>query len=125
MPISWTREAAGIVRVLVSDPYTSAQWRQVMDEILSSHPEPPLRILSDRRAATSLDERMIADMLNFLRANTARIRGSRVAVVVADTASFGMVRMLEIRADLDDVPVVLRVFRDHHEAADWLSSDRL
>lgn len=101
-----------------------------VDEIIASFAaticrpdyQPGMNTLVDLTAYThqndTADMRKIAD---FFLAHRDRVKGARAAVVVSQTVSFGMVRMLQ--TFLDRTQMLLEVFYDLGEARAWLGLD--
>ncbi|NLX25887.1 MAG: hypothetical protein GXY61_08015 [Lentisphaerae bacterium] len=93
------------------------------NEKLGSDPliTPELSYFVDLREAKS--EMRTTAMLHRLAEQAKQWRGdsssgSRVAILVARDISFGLARMFEVYTDVDENN--FRVFREIHEAADWL-----
>lgn len=98
-----------------------------VDELIASfedslsHPDyrAGMNSLTDLREyghqSSTADIRKIAD---FFIGHTEDIRGGMAAIVVSQTVSYGMVRMLQ--AYLDASPVSVGVFYDLGEAEQWL-----
>jgi hypothetical protein len=107
--------------VVVQDPYTIEEWREAMRSVLSSETfRASHALLVDRRAATAPTIAFVNEMVSFaLRHVTG---DGRVAVVVPDPAGFGMTRMAEMRAALDNPLLHGRAFRDYDSAVAWLTA---
>lgn len=113
--------------VVITWPDSSANIGMVqatVDAIFADPARPAeLRILSDWRNATDVPGTDYVQAFVWMLNDWAR-RGLRqwATVVRSDSiASYGMGRMVEIRAD-DDSGVVYRVFRDFDDALSWLGS---
>jgi hypothetical protein len=122
MPFSWSLDNEGIVVATISAPFTFRDWRQLADDLLASVRERPLRVLSDRRFAGAMNIDLINSMLEYLRDHQEQLAGSALAVIVSSTASFQMARMLELRMELNDMRIKLKVFLDEADARHWLRS---
>jgi hypothetical protein len=107
--------------------YRTVTGRVSADELLENlectrnHPDyhPGMASLSDMRdyvhQATNADIRRIAQ---FFTEHLEDIRGSRAAIVVSKTASYGMSRMLQ--SYLEGAPLSVLVTYDLAEAKQWL-----
>ena len=91
----------------------------IFEEILAERPPMPLRVLDDRRRISKFGKatdarrgaRHAHDLVDVLR-------GARVAFVVSQAASFGMIRMFQILTE--ELPFELQVFYSLEEAEAWL-----
>jgi len=122
MPVTWAFDPDGIAILTLVRPYTFHEWRHAMDEILAARSARPLRVLSDRRAAEPPDTTLVEEMIGYFRAHAGRLSGSVVAIAVSGDASFGMARMLEIRAEVAHVPIMMKIFLHYDDALRWLRS---
>lgn len=91
---------------------------------LVAHPDyrPGLGFLIDRRAAPPFTGDYIQLAMHLARQLGTQIAGARVAVIVADTASFGQARHLQTLAAL--LPLTMEIFWQPTEAETWLRGTR-
>ena len=124
MPISSTVDPSGrFTLVSVTDPYTIEDWCAAMLLVWDS---PPFRrhraLLIDRRRAEPLSVAFVDTMTRFLTEHHNKIAGTRTAIVVRDDSGFGMGRMTELRASVDNPDASIRPFRDYDDAVRWLTA---
>ena len=80
---------------------------------------PVRRVLSDHRGVVVASTPVqVAAILDRLGRRGGAFRGARCAVVVAQPASYGMMRMLATHAE--QIPMTVQVFWDYDEASRWL-----
>ena len=60
-------------------------------------------------------------MATFLSRHQAKIAGTRAAIAVRDDSGFGMGRMTELKASLENPDAMIRPFRGYDEAVRWLT----
>jgi hypothetical protein len=101
-----------------------------VDEVIASieatlqHPEyrPGMKNLTDLReyvhGATKED---MARLAEHIIGHSGATRGTKAALVVSSTVSYGMARMLQTH--LDDLPAQIAIFYDIDEAKRWLGLD--
>ena len=124
MPISSTVDPSGrFTLVSVTDPYTIEDWCAAMLLVWDSPPFLRQRaLLIDRRRAEPLSVAFVDTMTRFLTEHHDKIAGTRTAIVVRDDSGFGMGRMTELRASVDNPDAMIRPFRDYDDAVRWLTA---
>ena len=124
MPITWTVEPEKqFVVLLPADPSTIEEWRSAMSEILdSANARPNLTMLVDRRETETLTAAFVSQMTRFFAEHQHDLLGSRSAIVVNDDAGFGMGRMTQMKAALENPDSTIRVFRSYEDAVRWLTT---
>ena len=125
MPVTASADPDGRFSVVtVTDPYTIEEWRTAMlaagDDVTFRSRR---RMLIDRRRATPPTTAFVDSMIRFAAEHPADV-GTRVAVVVADSAGFGMARMAELKASGSVPEASIMVFREYAAAVDWLTADQ-
>src|SRR4030081_2618235 len=100
MPVtSSTDPARRFAIVTVTDPYTFEEWRT---GVLTAAEEVPYRdrrrILIHRRRSPPPTTAFVDLMIQFANEHAAEVASTRAAIVVADSAGFGMARMAELKA---------------------------
>ncbi len=113
-------EAERRVHVTYCVQPTFDQWASTMEEIFC-HPkfEGRFGFLLDRsRISRPASSEYIHQMVNFIESHAAQSGDARWALVVVDTASFGMARMAEVLSASDKI----RAFFDMDEAKAWLAA---
>ena len=126
MPVTPSTDPAGrFAIVTVTDPYTFEEWRT---GVLTAAEEVTYRdlrrILIDRRRAAPPTTAFVDLMIRFASEHAADVGSTRAAVVVADSAGFGMARMAELKASGSIPEASIMVFREYDAAIDWLVADR-
>jgi len=107
-------------QVTIEGPVALGGFIQGLEELVG-HPQfaPGTDVLVDLvghvHQTTSADIRSLAQAL---MDESERLAGTRLAVAVSQTVSYGMVRMLQ--TFLEDAPFDVAVFRDLQEAKEWL-----
>ena len=108
--------------VSITDPYTIEEWRAAMLVVWESPAFGSHRaILIDRRRSETPSTAFVEAMATFLSRHQARIAGTRAAIVVRDDSGFGMGRMTELKASLENPDAMIRPFRDYDQAVRWLT----
>lgn len=113
-------QPGSLARVTIGGPVALEGFIQGLETLLG-HPDftPGTDVLVDLldhvHRTTSADVRALAGAL--LGASD-RLKGSRMAVIVCRTVSYGMARMLQ--TFVEDAPFRLEVFYDCREAEQWL-----
>lgn len=92
---------------------------QLQSTLDSPEFRPGMSILVDARsAAHHMGSADMARVARLLAVNQLRIAGGRGAIVVSQTVTYGMMRMLQAR--VDSMPFAFSVFYDLQEALAWL-----
>ena len=101
---------------------TFDQWASTMEEIFRHpHFEGRFGFLLDRsRIARPASTDYIHRMVNFIESHAAQSGDARWALVVVDTASFGMARLAEVLS----VSGKIRAFFNMDEAKAWLAAPK-
>ncbi len=111
------------VLVSVTDPYTIEEWCATMLAVWESADFIRHRaLLIDRRQAEPLTVAFVDTMTRFLAEHHRKISGSRTAIVVRDDTGFGMGRMTELKASIENPNAAIRPFRDYDGAVRWLTA---
>lgn len=124
MPITSAVDSRGRFTVVsVVDPYTIEDWCAAMLLVWDSAAFREQRaLLIDRRRAEPLSVAFVDTMTRFLTEHHAKISGTRTAIVVRDDSGFGMGRMTELRASIENPDAVIRPFRVYDDAVRWLTT---
>lgn len=125
MPVILSSDAAGrFVVMTVTDPYTIDEWRSTMLAMLE-HPIYLVRraVLIDRRQCAPASSSFVSQMTQFFAEaeHKRALKGSHSAILVRDDAGFGMGRMTELQAQMDNPEMSIRTFRRDADAERWLS----
>ena len=124
MPISHAYDSAnGWVLVRAWGDPSDEELLAGVERILSDPelPENP-RFLSDGRdIKIVVSPAFVKRVLELVDRFTSALEGSKIAVVAASKANYGMQRMLSLRAE--SIPIRIRVFSDVQEAGRWLGAD--
>ena len=123
MPVRW-RVSVNRQWAIVeySDPYPFKQLQTVMREIFADPiSRPSMRLLIDRRYSSTPDADFVRAVVSCGEQNRSKFTAARVAIVVANDASFGTGRMLELMSAAKNLPADVRTFRDMAEAERWLT----
>jgi hypothetical protein len=125
MAIDYTIDPiAGIVTLLydAGEP-TIGQWVTTMERVMEDPDyRPDYGFLSNLRLATPAPTSVtVRASLEFMRSHEA-LRYSRWALLVSDSANYGMGPMGQILSD--DDPMEFRIFDDIDEAKQWLLETR-
>jgi hypothetical protein len=108
--------------VSITDPYTIEEWRAAMLVVWESPVFGSRRaLLIDRRRSEPPSTAFVEAMATFFSRHQAKIAGTRAAIVVRDDSGFGMGRMTELKASLENPDAMIRPFRDYDEAVRWLT----
>ena len=78
------------------------------------------RLLIDRVSAPAPTTEFIDALVLAFPQFAKDLAHSRVAILVGDAASFGMARMLSIKLEMRQAAPPVAVFRDEHQAVNWL-----
>ena len=119
MPLTFSIDAArGIVHLVFTGNPTFDEWAQVMTEVLE-HPDfrPGIGVISDRRGIPVPSADYVRSAIEFSHAHPA-LSSCLYALIVSDTASYGMARMGQILGD--DLRAPIGIFRTPEEAEDWI-----
>ena len=121
MPVICDPDASGRFAVVtVTDPYVIADWRRATDDALASSVFRAQRaLLVDRRLSVAPTTAFVDAIVAFLSEHQSEFADSRVAVVVRDTAGYGMGRMTQLKGE-DSVHMTIAPFRDYDAAVRWL-----
>jgi len=124
MPITAALDSTEqFVLVSVTDPYTIEEWCATMLVVWESPDFIRHRaLLIDRRRAEPLSVAFVDTMTRFLAEHQRKISGSRTAIVVRDDTGFGMGRMTELKASIENPDAAIRPFRDYDDAVNWLTA---
>ncbi len=121
MPTSFRIDKnAGIVYRTITGEMTTEELIESYTSMLE-HPDfrPGMSALTDmREKRASAYRRDVLLIAEFVRAHHDRIGHLRLAVVVSSSASYGMMR--ELKAELEESPVEIGIFRDLPAAEEWL-----
>jgi len=100
------------------------EWASVMRAVLSDRSfQSGYGFLSDRRGITNIPTtEYVRSVIRFLRGQCTAIGARRWAILVSDTASYGMARMAQELGD--DLTFPIDVFTDEAKARRWLSEGR-
>lgn len=95
------------------------QFLQELDGTLSDPAyHPGMRVLIDLQdAAHGASSGDIADLSDYIIASQAKLAGTRVAIVVTKTVTYGLMRMFQMHVD---EMLAVSLFYDMHEAKRWL-----
>ncbi len=121
MPIELTIDGrTGVARFTVSGEFTLDDMRAAVDRLATDPAcRPGMPILSDHRAiARPATAEEVSGLVGHVAEHRRMFAGSRMAIVAASAASYGMMRMLSTLAE--DVPMKIAVFLDPAEAERWL-----
>lgn len=123
MPIDSHVDArARLVRATVSGRFSDVDMRdaiRVMADSVGS--DSHYSVLSDHRAVeAALTPEQLEQLLGYLEQFGQPFHGGRWAVVVSQLASFGMMRMLAVRAER--IPLTVGIFTDPASAETWLAT---
>jgi hypothetical protein len=124
MPITASSDAAGrFALVSVTDPYTIEEWCATMLTVWDGAAFVSSRaVLIDRRRAEPLSVAFVDTMTRFFAEHHRKIAGTRAAIVVRDDSGFGMGRMTELKASIENPDAAIRPFRDYDDAGRWLTT---
>lgn len=122
MAFTWRESATGLGQtVVISDPYTLLDWKDVMHSIAERRGDHgPLRLIIDGRDCTPPTAEFIVRALSIMELPALGAAGGRVAIVVTSDAAYGMGRLTEAAVDIRKLPFALRTFRDWTDAERWL-----
>lgn len=123
MPIAAAIDTyARTVRLVVTGTLTLSELTGAIDAIVAEvGDEGGYDLLSDhRQIATPVTVAQLERLIEHLRLKAKPLHGRRFAVVTATSASFGMMRMLQVLAER--IPITVAVFQDLSEAESWLAS---
>ena len=114
-------------RLVVLDVSGTLTLNEILDAIHRSVTDPAYQpgfgVLSDHTAVEEpLTPSQAREMAARLEELSASLGGSRWAVVTAQPASYGMIRM--VSALVEPAGIDVRVFSSHEEAEAWLASRR-
>ena len=100
------------------------EWVLVIYAVLSDRSfQSGYGFLSDRRGMSDLPTtEEVRSVIGFLRKHYTAIRARRWAILVSDTASYGMARMTQQLGH--ELPFPIEVFTDEAKARRWLSEGR-
>jgi hypothetical protein len=100
------------------------EWVSVIYAVLSDRSfQPGYGFLSDRRGMSNLPTTEdVRSVIGFLRKHYTAIGARRWAILVSDTASYGMGRMTQQLGH--ELPFPIEVFTDEAKARRWLSEGR-
>ena len=117
LPISW-RIFEGIVYLESDEATTFEEWRDAVGAAISDPAfRPGMGIIHDwRKHATALSSAEVTRRSAYLAQNAARFGRTRWALLVDNSAGYGMGRMKEA---LTGSGTELRVFRDPVDAEAW------
>jgi hypothetical protein len=110
--------------VVVSDPYSLLEWKDIVLEIAASNSATPLHVLVDGRYCSPPTSDFVVRALSILQTQEHMLTGGRVAVVVSTDASYGMGRLAEAAADVRQLSFAVRTFRAWPDAEQWLASSK-
>lgn len=117
----------GLVRAVQWGKVHLKDWVGFADAILTDPRwKPGMSLLSDIRKA-DLSEFTFDDMQQYVTHVLTYERetvGTRVATVVATSLNFGVIRMWDAQAEIQQTPVQNRVFQSMDEAEAWLGVAR-
>ncbi len=118
MPISW-RIANGVVLLESAETATFREWCEALKGFLADPDyRPGMGVIHDwRRLLTASPSTEIMARAEYVTEIPA-MKGTRWALIVAGTVTYGMGRMAEILMETSSVE--LRVFRDMAEAEAWV-----
>jgi len=100
------------------------EWASVVYAVLSDQSfQSGYGFLSDRRGITDIPTtEYVRSVIGFLRGHYTAIGARRWAILVSDTASYGMGRMTQQLGH--ELPFPIEVFTDEAKARRWLSEGR-
>ena len=78
------------------------------------------RLLIDRVSAPAPTTEFVDSLVIAFPQFAKDLAHSRVAILVGDTASFGMARMFTIKLEMQQAVPPVAVFRDERQAVTWL-----
>ena len=121
MPLTYTINAeTGLVTLRYDGSVDFEEWTNQMHALLA---DPKYQtgsgLLVDRRLAGAPSAAFVRRLVGFLRDHSEELSGARVAMLVAEPASYGMARMLQAFAA--ELPMQIEVFREMDEAEKWLA----
>lgn len=111
---------AGVIRRKYSGAVSGEEILASFAEVIG-HPDyqPGVKSLMDfREYRHQLSSQDLRDVADFFIEHGETVKGAKAAVVVSQTVSYGLVRMLQ--AYLETFPVQLEVFFDMEEGERWL-----
>lgn len=122
MPITWhIDEDAGLVTVRVVGPLTLAAAQQTLTELYAQPSyRPPLVDLWDLRAAQiEASPGEVQAFVRFIQASRGTRGTDQTALVVNNTADFGLSRMYQAHVE-SSLPISVRAFTRIDDAYAWL-----
>jgi hypothetical protein len=120
-PMAAFEEGGRVLRLTFSGENRVDQWVSLMVPLLADPRfRPGLVVLSDRTGAHPLETEDVRAIVEFVRAHGESFRGVFWAIVVPDTAAYGMIRMGQTL--FGPVGLAFEVFRDLPSAENWLQA---
>jgi hypothetical protein len=122
MPITWVVDPGErFLELTVADPYTADEWRAAVLQVLDDPTFQQCRaILVDRRHAEPPTTAFVATVVRFMAAHVDAL-ALRTAVLVRDSAAFGMTRMTALTAEFESAKAIIHPFYDRDDAVRWLT----
>jgi hypothetical protein len=123
MPLSWeVGPKERFVVLTITDPYMFEEWKVAIFSLHESGVFQEHRaVLVDRRAAAPPTTAFAAAVIDFMAVHPEAL-ARRTAILVSDQASFGMARMLALRAELAAPDAKLMAFYGYPPAVSWLTA---
>lgn len=125
MPITWRMTGGGIIEIVFTDPYTTAESEHAMKEVFARPTiGRPLRFLVDVRQSQPPDMEFVTSAITFWQLHVKDMWGAKVAVVANNPRQADMGHMSERTAAARELPFTVRVFHEAewHDAEQWLES---
>lgn len=113
--------AYGVLRAAATGLPALGEFRQAMEQITSGvHYPPTVPTIWDLRTLDFTDfDTQVAKNISAIQTEFPARKNARIAYVVADLLGFGMMRMLQILAEIAENS---RVFYDYNMAGQWISA---
>jgi hypothetical protein len=120
MPVTYSVDVTRrLIRFTLSGTVTPDEMVAALDRAVNEAGAGRFLVLSDHRALTTpATTAQLQDLVGRLTRYREHVGGSRCAIVTAQPASFGMMRMFSVLAEA--VPVEVDVFSDVADAERWL-----
>jgi hypothetical protein len=123
MSLTWVVDPKERFVVLtITDPYTFEEWTAAVLSLLESTAFQQHRaILVDRRGVEAPTTAFTGAVLGFMASHSEAL-ARRAAILVSDEVSFGMARMISLRAEFNAPATNLMVFYNYDKAVSWLTA---
>lgn len=112
---------ARLVRLTYSGLVTFDEWAATMKSVFDDPTyQPGFAFLADRRMALTPTTLYVERAVTFIHDRRSRVAGSRLAIVVSNSGSFGMMSLAQMLAK--HLVKDICVFKNLREAEHWLRS---